>query len=730
MRFIKVSGLALLLVSLVNCRGLSLEMLGKVRHEKNGSISCVPLRGDSNPKSQVSIAALSHNPRLITVSPLSGKKVGGTPVVISGAGFIPGVQVYFGDSPCVGLSLVDPSTIRCFTSGHTAGPVDVVVINPDTRCDILDNGFQYTQTLVIYPKKLILSVGDQYQFTVRNGFGQHQFGILNGDGTIDAQSGLYTATSFAGGALVKAQDEKGEMDSATIQINPPLQISTFTNTIRVGERIYIGVTGGVPPYTYSVDSGDAEIDPETGLFKALRPTDVIKAEVADAMNHRVSANLKIVPGLSLTARYSSVFVGKKFQLEVSGGVSPFSYSVVNGAGTVDSVSGELTVGDQPGLLTVKVTDAVQGVAYLNLQVYPQQRGNPISAGFSHTCAVESGSVRCWGDNRFGQLGDGTTHYALQPTAVDSLQHKAASVTVGARHSCALLMDGSVKCWGDNSYGQLGVEGIAGVPIRSSKVPLPVLGLTQGVIAISAGNFHTCAIREGSVLCWGDNSRGQLGNILKGKTPIPVQVQGLTQNSIEVIAGAFHSCALVQSQVKCWGANQVGQLGNGLRLDTDYPVDVQDLEGSIVDIYARADQSCALFSSGKAKCWGFNSYGQLGNESTFNQIKPVDVKIDREIKELSMGSSHTCARMVSAPEVLCWGSNHSGQLSLKPDDQIHLKPTPIAGLKSSVLSIGAGVQHTCALFDHAISCWGDNALGQLGSRDLKGSYKPTDPVPLN
>jgi alpha-tubulin suppressor-like RCC1 family protein len=466
------------------------------------------------------------------------------------------------------------------------------------------------------------------------------------------------------------------------------------------------------------------------MFKALRPTEMIKAEVVDAMNHRVTANLKIVPGLTLTARYSSVFVGRKIQLEVAGGVAPFSYSVVNGSGTVDSVSGELTIGDQPGLLTVKVTDAVQGVAYLNLQVYPQQRGNPISAGFGHTCAIESGSVRCWGDNRFGQLGDGTTHYALQPTAVDSLQHKAASVTVGARHSCALLMDGSVKCWGDNSYGQLGVEGVAGVPMKNSKIPLPVLGLTQGVIAISAGNFHTCAIREGSVLCWGDNSRGQLGNILKGKTAIPVQVQGLMQNGLEVIAGAFHTCALVQSQVKCWGANQAGQLGNGLRVDTDYPVDVQGIDEAVLDIYARSDQSCALLASGKAKCWGYNSFGQLGNGGTENQLNPVEVKLDREIKELSMGTSHTCARLDSSPEVMCWGSNHSGQLSLKPDDQSHLKPEAIGALKNKVISIGAGVQHTCALFENAVSCWGDNSLGQLGSRDLKSSSNPTDPVPLN
>ena len=715
---------------LTSCRGMSLEMLGRIRNEKDGSISCVPLRADSNPKSKLSVASLSHLPRLITISPPAGKRSGGTTVVISGRGFVPGVQVYFGDAPCVGLTLTDPNTIKCFTSGHTSGNVDVVVVNPDTRCDILEDSFRYTQNLVIYPKKLILSVGDSYRFTSKNGYGKYQYAILNGDGTVDAQTGLYTASTSAGGALVRVQDERGEMDTATVQVNPPLKVSVFSNTLRVGEKVYLSVTGGVPPYSYSSDSNDAEVDSETGLFKALRPSASLKAEISDAMNHRVSTTLKIVPDLSLGARYSSVFVGNKIQLEVNGGVAPFTYSVVNGTGTVDSVSGELTIGEQAGLLTVKVTDSVQNVAFLNLQVYPAQRGSPISASFGHTCAVEDGSLRCWGDNRYGQLGDGTRHYALRPTAVDGLQNKVASVSVGARHSCALLMDGSVRCWGDNSYGQLGVELIGGVPVKSSVIPLPVLGLTQGVLAIAAGNFHTCAIREGDMLCWGDNSRGQLGNTLKGKTPIPVPVQGIHQNSAEVIAGGFHTCALVQSKMKCWGANQVGQLGNGLRVDTDYPVDVEEMDGTIQDIYARADQTCALFTTGRAKCWGYNAFGQLGNLSTETQLKPIEIQVDSAIREISLGTSHTCVLVSSSPEIQCWGLNHSGQLSRAPDDQYHLNPLPIQGIQEKVVSIAAGVQHTCALLEHAVTCWGDNSLGQLGSRDLKSTHKPTEPARLN
>ncbi|NBU20509.1 hypothetical protein EBS43_03695, partial [bacterium] len=188
---------------LTSCRGMSLEMLGRIRNEKDGSISCVPLRADSNPKSKLSVASLSHLPRLITISPPAGKRSGGTTVVISGRGFVPGVQVYFGDAPCVGLTLTDPNTIKCFTSGHTSGNVDVVVVNPDTRCDILEDSFRYTQNLVIYPKKLILSVGDSYRFTSKNGYGKYQYAILNGDGTVDAQTGLYTASTSSGGALVR-----------------------------------------------------------------------------------------------------------------------------------------------------------------------------------------------------------------------------------------------------------------------------------------------------------------------------------------------------------------------------------------------------------------------------------------------------------------------------------------------------------------------------------------------
>src|SRR5881628_2966513 len=183
----------------------------------------------------------------------------------------------------------------------------------------------------------------------------------------------------------------------------------------------------------------------------------------------------------------------------------------------------------------------------------------IDGGSFHTCALlRDGSVRCWGLNDSGQLGDGTTTNSSTPVAVAGIAG-AVAVTGGGFHTCVRFPDGTLECWGRNDAGQLGDPATT---TDVSRTPVRVTGITTAT-AVTAGGFHTCALlQDGTVSCWGQNTFGQVGNgsILNSSTP--VTVSGIT-TAVAVSAGGWHTCALLQDgTIRCWGRNEDGQLGNG------------------------------------------------------------------------------------------------------------------------------------------------------------------------
>jgi hypothetical protein len=187
-----------------------------------------------------------------------------------------------------------------------------------------------------------------------------------------------------------------------------------------------------------------------------------------------------------------------------------------------------------------------------------------------------------------------------------------AITPGERHSCGVLDDGTARCWGDNAYGRLGNSTTG----DHSNVPVTVAGLTDAV-AITAGERHSCALLDdGTARCWGDNTGGQLGNgTTGGHSNVPVTVAGLT-DSLEIAPGSLHSCAaLDDGTARCWGRNLHGQLGNGTTGgDSNVPVTVAGLTDAVT-ITAGSFHSCAVLDDGTARCWGNNSYGRLGNGTT-------------------------------------------------------------------------------------------------------------------
>jgi alpha-tubulin suppressor-like RCC1 family protein len=244
----------------------------------------------------------------------------------------------------------------------------------------------------------------------------------------------------------------------------------------------------------------------------------------------------------------------------------------------------------------------------------------LAAGYGHTCALLlGGGVKCWGMNSYGQIGDGTTTQRNTPVDVSGLTSGVMALAVGSFHTCALMVGGAVKCWGYNSYGQLG-DGTG----TQRNSPTPVFGLSAGVIAMTAGDNHTCARTSGNVVCWGQNWFGQLGNGTTATYSQPVIASALPSGITALAAGYGHTCATTNGSAICWGLNDSGQVGDGTWVQRTLPQAVEGLASGVVALRASYYQTCALLSSGRPTCWGSDSSGQLGLGTIVRRSTPTNI----------------------------------------------------------------------------------------------------------
>ena len=306
----------------------------------------------------------------------------------------------------------------------------------------------------------------------------------------------------------------------------------------------------------------------------------------------------------------------------------------------------------------------------------------ISTGSTHTCAIHNGAAKCWGDNADGQLGDGSgdessnVESSSVPVGVLGLTSGVTAISAGLMHTCAIV-NGAAQCWGNNLYGQLG-DGNGGNSISLSRVPSGVTGLSLGVTSISAGDYHTCSITSDGVKCWGSNAAGMTGDALGSRSSrnlVPVSVD-LGAGVISAIsAGGAHTCAIVNGAAKCWGYNARGQLGNRFAFFSVIeasagPINVMGLSSGVTSISAGNSHTCAIHNR-VLKCWGENSHdggsfsaGRLG----IGPIMGSDIRVPTPViflpngvSSVSAGANHTCA--VANGRAYCWGNNTSGELGI-------------------------------------------------------------------
>ena len=395
---------------------------------------------------------------------------------------------------------------------------------------------------------------------------------------------------------------------------------------------------------------------------------------------------------------------------------------------------------------------------------PCETMRTIATGNQFTCSLTvSGQVRCWGDNSLGQLGIGTP---VLPRALITagafplveLGQSALQLSSGATHSCALLADGNVTCWGDGSNGELGYGNLQNVGDLSTPRTAGKVALGGSAKLVAAGGSHSCAIlQDGTVRCWGSNAFGQLGygtpeDIGDDELPTAKEPLRFSEPVTALALGFDHTCALTTGgNVYCWGENFLGQLGRGSmdaggpfeRADTTPPINVG---GKVRSIFAGVFTSCALRQDGSAYCWGDNSAGQLGNgdfDSIGDDESPIDgggVVSNLAIEQIALGQGISCGRF-SGGVVKCWGDNSSGLLGYGNTLPMPTEPSQIApvAVGDSTQALSLTSSHICAIVsDGSLHCWGDGANGKLGYGSVEsiGAVKspadagivPFEPIP--
>jgi alpha-tubulin suppressor-like RCC1 family protein len=625
-----------------------------------------------------------------SITPTTGPIAGGTTLTILGSNFVNGTSgstVKLGTSTCTSPFYTSTTQIQCTTPPNAVGPISVTVTNPDGQTATKSGAFTYWG-----PQPTIASVtpsvgGSNTLITINSSASDFATGAtvtVGGSSCSNvtvAGSGTYltcyTPALTAGAADVIVTNLDGQ-SSAT-------SVGAYTYRfafplISAGDYSTCGVIGG-GAYCWGLNT-DGQLGSAAG------------------------ASVKVPTAVTtLTSGVSGIAAGPSHSCGIYNG-SAYCWGK-GGSGRLGNNDGAYASSTTP----VQVDSLTSGVSSVSV------------GGDGHSCAIVDGSVKCWGLNDKGQLGDSSTTLSNVPVQASGLATGATQVTTGYSHSCAIV-NGAAQCWGYNAYGQLGDSSTT-----DRLVPTAVTGLASNVQQVGAGNSFSCALVSGGVKCWGDNTTGQLGTGNTTQSTSPVSVTGLTAGVQAISVGSAHACALINGTIKCWGANDSNQIGvtGGPGIYKTTPFAVNNISTGAMGVTAGKSHSCAVYNS-SFQCWGLNTSGQLGNNSTSTSSVPTSgYGATQGIHGLTAGASHTCVISNGIPK--CFGRNDQGQLgNTLGTDQT--SATAVAGISSGTKMVSTGNNHTCAIVNGSVLCWGDLTNGKTGQSSGSSLTQSTPAVAAN
>jgi alpha-tubulin suppressor-like RCC1 family protein len=490
--------------------------------------------------------------------------------------------------------------------------------------------------------------------------------------------------------------------SGTTPVTDSLGIATLASWTlgkKAGLNTVTATVATLAPVTFSVTTragAPVQLDRVSGDAQ----TDTVRATLAAPFVVRVSD------------AYANPVAGVAVAFTATGAGAAISVASST-TDTLGQAAVALTLGDSAGAYGAQAsvpTTQVPSVSFSATAMWPPFRAAVVSVGSQHACAITATSTAyCWGRNSSGAVGDGTTTDRLVPVAVH-LPLAFDAISAGADFSCGVA-GGSAYCWGYNTQSELGDGTVA-----TRAVPARVAG---GLVArsVTAGSAHACLLTTSNdAYCWGLTVFGQVGDGTTGTNqftrsqPVPVVV-GVKFASIA--AGGYHTCGIATNGTAyCWGRNTAGALGDGTTTDRLAPVPVSG-GLTFTSIDAGLDFTCALTASGAAYCWGVNNLGQLGVGNTTSQLAPTAVAGGLTFSRIAVGLDHACG-IASGGHVYCWGNDVAGGAGV-PSNLPIIAPRPVRFPSTlTFVGIAAGEVNSCAITSDATTyCWGLNLAGASG-----------------
>ncbi len=579
----------------------------------------------------------------------------------------------------------------------TTNPTDYLSRGTSYQSDTItltSGGVSTTVTVITYdpmslsPTTVSLAVSTTQQFTNVNGYctgvpgsctnATTTWTIVSGTGSISS-TGLFTAPGTAGTTIIQAADSIGSTAQATITISSSLQISPSTIKVPVYSTVQYSAILGTVPYTYSITSGGGTIGCASTLTGAHTNT-VTTFNVTNNTNCpaqgklRVSTEIVYYYGLNGATQFTGVVRG-------ANGTTAVAY--VAGQ-TYNSNLAVYTAPSTTGSATVRVTDNVAATSDSTVTII---RPVEIVSTYTAVCArYNEGSVKCWGENSHGELGIGSTTnthtYKTDLKTGNEINYvslgtgrTATSLAAGWYHVCALLDNSTVKCWGYNIAGQLG-DGTTTQRTDPSVLSAINFGAKTPNAVWAFGHSSCAGFTDNTAVCWGLNTSGQLGqgNTSVTNTPPSTMINfGGVLYPTKIVGAVDFACALLNdSSVKCWGLNTNGEIGDGTTTQRTSPVSVT-LGGTAIDVAAGvgggtgsapatpySGHACAVLTGNIIKCWGYNVAGQLGDATAVNKSSPTSTTaLGFSPTKVHAGRNTTCATILNSYQTKCWGDSRRG-----------------------------------------------------------------------